>query len=81
MFLILHAALVAQAVKNLLPMQETPVQPPGQEDPLEKGLTTHSNILTWESPRTGRLAGYSPRGCKESDTIEQLTTSLLLHAF
>ena len=39
------ASLVAQMVKNLPPMQETPAQFLGQEDPLEKGQTTHSNIL------------------------------------
>ena len=38
-------SLVAQLVKNLPAMQETPVQFLGQEDPLEKKYTTHSNIL------------------------------------
>ena len=33
------ASLVAQLVKNLSVMQETPVQFPGQEDPLEKGVS------------------------------------------
>ena len=32
-------------VKNLPAMQETPVQFLGQEDPLEKGMTTQSSIL------------------------------------
>ena len=39
-------------------MQETWVQPLGQEDPLEKGMANHSNILAWEIPWTeepGRL--------------------------
>ena len=39
------ASLVAQLVKNLPVMQETPVKFLGQEDPLEKGQATHSNIL------------------------------------
>jgi len=39
------AFLVAQLVNNLPAMQETPVQFLGQEDPLEKGKTTHSSIL------------------------------------
>ena len=39
------ASLVAQLVKNLLAMQETPVQFLGQEYPLEKGYATHSSIL------------------------------------
>ena len=41
----IRASLTAQLVKNLPPMQETPAQFLGQEDPLEKGQTTHSNIL------------------------------------
>ena len=39
------ASLVAQLVKNLLPVYETSVQFLGQEDPLEGGMATHSNIL------------------------------------
>ena len=35
------------AMKNQLAMQETQVQSLGQEDPLEKGMATHSNILAW----------------------------------
>ena len=31
-------------------MQETQVQPPGQEDPLEKGMATHFIILAWRVP-------------------------------
>ena len=38
---------VAQRVKNLPVMQETWVQFLGQEDPLEKGMATLSNILAW----------------------------------
>ena len=45
-----RASLVAQQVKNLPAMQETPVQFLGLEDPLEKGLATHSSILAWRSP-------------------------------
>ena len=43
------ASLVAQAVKDtLLPAaQETWVLPLGQEDPLEKEMTTHSSIFAW----------------------------------
>ena len=39
-------------VQNLPEMQETQVQSLGQEDPLEKGMATHSNILTWRIPWT-----------------------------
>ena len=40
-------SLVAQMVKNLPAIQETQVQSLGQEDPLEKGMATHSSILAW----------------------------------
>ena len=46
------ASLVAQIVKNLPAMQETRVQSLGQEDPLEKGMVTHSSILAWRIPWT-----------------------------
>ena len=42
--------MVAQLVKNLLAMHETSVQFLGQEDPLEGGMATHSNILAWQIP-------------------------------
>ena len=34
-------------VKNLPAMREILVQPLGREDPLEKGMDTHSSVLTW----------------------------------
>ena len=43
---------MAQMVKILPAMQETQVQSLGQEDPLEKGMATHSSILAWEIPWT-----------------------------
>ena len=49
---------MAQTVKTLLAMQETRVQPLGGEDPLEKGMATHSNILAYRILQTeepGRL--------------------------
>ena len=45
--LALGASLVAQMVKNLPAMQETQVQSLGLEDPLVKGMATHSSILVW----------------------------------
>ena len=53
-------------------MQETQVRFLGQEDPLEKGMATHSSILDWRIPWTEILAGYSPWGGKELDMTEQL---------
>ena len=45
-------SLVAQKVKNLPAMRETWVQSQGWEDPLEKGIATHSSILAWRIPLT-----------------------------
>ena len=41
------ALLVAQTVKDLPAMQETWVRSLGWEDPLEKGMATHSSVLAW----------------------------------
>ena len=46
----------------------------GWEDPLEKGMATHSSILAWRIPWTEEPGGpHSPWGCKESDMTERLT--------
>ena len=60
-------------VKNLPAMSETWVPSLGQEDPLEKGMATHSSILAGEFHRQRSLAGYSPWDCKESAVTERLT--------
>ena len=59
--------MVAQLVKNPPAMQ---IWPLGQEDPLEKEMTTHSSILTWGIPRTEEAGGLQPRGSQESDIIK-----------
>ena len=52
------AFLVAQMIKNLPPaMQETWVRSLGWEDPLEKGMATHSSILAWRIPWTEEPGG------------------------
>ena len=43
---------MAQTMKNLPAMQETQVQFLGKEDPLQKGMATHSSILAWRIPWT-----------------------------
>ena len=68
------ASLVVQTVKNLPAIQETWFQSLSWEGPLEKGMATHSTILTWRIPRTKEPGGYSPWGCKESDRTEQFLT-------
>ena len=50
-------SLVAQMVKNLPAMQETQVKSLGQENPLEKGMATHSSILVWRVPWTEEPGG------------------------
>ena len=49
-------------VKNQPAMQETQVQFLGQEDPLEKGMATHSNILVWRIPQTEEPGGLQFMG-------------------
>ena len=48
----MQASLVAHLVKNLPAMQETWVRSLGWDDPLEKGMATHSSILAWRTPWT-----------------------------
>ena len=57
--------LGGSVVKNLLAvqeMQETRVQTLGQEDPLEKGMVTHSSILAWKAPWTEEPGGLQSTG-------------------
>ena len=49
-------------VKNLPAMQETWVQSLGLEDPLEKGMETHSSILAWKILWTGEPEGLQSMG-------------------
>ena len=56
---------MAQMIKNLPAMQETqetPVQSLSQEDLLEKGMATHSSILTWRIPWTEEPGGLQSMG-------------------
>ena len=57
-----QASLVAQMVKNLLTVQETQAQSLGQEDPLEKGIATHSSIPAWRMPWTEEPGGLQSVG-------------------
>ena len=51
-----------RGIKNQPAMQETQVRSLGQEDPLEKGMATHSSILAWRILWTEEPGGYSPWG-------------------
>ena len=53
---------MAQTVKNLPAMWEIQVRSLGQEDPLEKGMATHSIILDWRIPWTEEPGGLPPIG-------------------
>ena len=64
---------VAQRINNLPAMQDTQetwVQSLGWEDPLKEEMATHFSILVREIYGQRRLAGYSPKGHKESDMTE-----------
>ena len=68
---------MAQAVKHVPVVQETRVRSLGWEDPLEKEMATHSVLLPGKFHGLRSLVGYSPWGCKESDTTEGLYFHLL----
>ena len=55
--MIKRASLVAQTVKNVSAVRETQVPSLGGEDPLQKGMATHSSILAWRIPRTEEPGG------------------------
>ena len=71
---------MAQRLKRLPAMQETPVQSLGWEDPLEKEMTIHSSILALRSPmeRAAWWAAFQSR--KELDMTEQLSMHACTHA-
>ena len=56
------ASLVDQMVKNPPALRETRVPSPGQEDPLEKGMATHSITLAWRIPWTEEPGGLQSLG-------------------
>ena len=70
----------AHMVKNLPAVLETWVLSLHWEYPLEKGMATHSSILAWRITWTEEPGGLQSMGCKESDTTERLTLSLIQKA-
>ena len=60
---------MAQAVERLPAMRETQVQSLGWEDPLEKGMATHSSILAWRVPRTEEPGGLQPMGLQSQTRL------------
>ena len=51
-------------------MQETQVQSVGQEDSLEKGMDTYSNILAWRIPWIEEPGGPQSMGSQRVDTTQ-----------
>ena len=60
------ACMVAQTVNNWPAMQETWVQSLRQEDPLEKGMATHSSSLAWRIPWTEEPGGLQFMGSQRA---------------
>ena len=60
-------------LQNLPAMQETQLRSLGQEDPLEKGMSTHSRILAWRTPFTEDPGGLQSMGLQKLDMTEQLS--------
>ena len=56
------ASLVSEMVKNLPAMWETQVESPGQEDPMEREMATHSSVLASEIPWTEQPGGLQSLG-------------------
>ena len=67
--------MVAQMAKNLPTVWESQVQSLDWEDPLEKGMETHSSILTWEIPWTEEPGELQSMG-KESGMTEHTSSQL-----
>ena len=56
---------MVQTVKHLSTIRETQVRSLGQEDPLEKEMTTHSSILAWRISWTEEPGGLQSMGLQK----------------
>ena len=65
-------------VKNMPAMRETWVRSLGWEDPLKKGMATHSSILAWKIPWTEEPGGLQSMGLQKSQTqlSDKATTTI-----
>ena len=68
MYMYIWDSLVAKTVKNLPAMQETRVQSLGWEDPLEKGIATHSNCSCLKNSMGRRAWKATVHGAAKSQT-------------
>ena len=72
-------ALVVKHLPASAGDKEMRVRSLGQEDPLEKGMATHSSILAWRIPWTEEPGGLQSVGHKESDTTEATEHTCMTH--
>ena len=75
------ASLMAQMVKRLPTMRKTRVRSLSWEDPLEKEMATHSNILAWKIPWTEEPGRLQFMGLQKSRTRLSNFTSLHTHIY
>ena len=70
-------------VNNLPAKLETPARSPGQEDPLEKEMATHSRILTWSIPWTEEPGGlwFMDDIAKSRTRLRDYTTAFCIQGF
>ena len=61
---------MAQIIRNPPTVQEPRVRCLGREDPLEKGMATHSSILAWRIPKDGGACWATVHGVAELDRTE-----------
>ena len=66
---------MAQMVKNLSAVQEPQIQSLDKDDPLKKGMTTHSSILAWKIPWTEEFGGLQSIRSQRMGTTDKLTLS------
>ena len=64
--------------KNLPAVQEMGVWSLGQEDPLEKGMATHSSILAWKIPQMEETGGLQSMGLQWVSWLSDSNTSTTL---
>ena len=68
-------------VKNLPATQETQVRSLGQEDPLEKEMTTHSSILAWRIPWTEESGELQSSGLQSLEHDWKTKAKMWAHVF
>ena len=75
------APLMAQRRMNLPAMWETQVQSLGQEDPMEKGVATHSSIPAWRIPWTEEPGGLQFMGLQKAGHNWKTNTFTFIHTY